>query len=559
MFDKRKREITFRIFSYIKPYKGKLLLVGLLLIVSTVVEFLQPLVIQNITDRGLMEKNFFSLSLSVLILAILILVSQGKELLQTRIFAEVHNSVYNSIFGQSFYKLLHLKKEYFEEKNATEILNFLQMDITQVASITDQYTVMCVSYIFRIFSGLLGLFLISWKLAIIVVCMIPVKYLLVSFFSNRKKRIAEEVIAKNRDFSKWFGDNLEGVDEIKLWNLFKDRDIAFSEKQKKILKLNKKSTMISGWNHFWEMLLEWSVTLLIYLVGGLLVCSSDLTIGTVFAFVGYSGYVTGPVGALINFKMYYASILPSAKRLFAFFDMAEENDSGTIEAGRTPPEIQFQNVEFSYTQKQFVLKNVSFHVKPGEKIAIIGKNGSGKSTILNLLLRFYEPNGGKILADGVDISKMSLQYYRSLFSVVSQEPYLFSGSITDNIDLNHQTKHGELEKVMRNSGVSADLMKFPQGSKTKIGRNGSKLSGGEKQKIAVARALVKDAPIVILDEATSNFDVESDKYLHDMIVNEMKNKTVIMITHHYKNLKGMNRVYELEDGKLIERAISDLI
>ncbi len=190
-------------------------------------------------------------------------------------------------------------------------------------------------------------------------------------------------------------------------------------------------------------------------------------------------------------------------------------------------------------------------------MAIIGHNGSGKSTILNLLLRFYIPDSGEIRADGTPVSQLDLAGYRSLFSVVSQEPYLFLGNIRDNIDLGGQAAPERVKAAMEASGVMEYIQRMPEGVKTQIGRNGARLSGGEKQKLAVARALLKDAPVVILDEATSGFDVESDAYLHDIIIKGMKEKTVIMITHRRENLAGMDRVYRLENGVAVEEPVGE--
>lgn len=547
---KESRAVILRILSYLKPFKKEFLLAGVLLIVSTAVGFLQPLVIKMVTDDGMLQKNTTALIRAVLILAVLVLVNQAVEMLQTRIFADVHNASFYGIFRQAFQKLLHLKKSYFEDKNNAEILSFLQMDVSQVSSITDRYTVMSVSFVFRIISGLVGLVIISWKLALVVLLMVPVKFLLVRSLSARREKAMDEMIESSRDFSRWFGDNLNGVDEIKLWNLFQSREKVFREKQEKILHLQKRGTMIDAWNTLWESLLEWSVTILLYLLGGLLICSGELTIGAVFAFVSYSGYVTGPVSALMNLKMYFARILPSAKRLFRFLDMEVEADSGVQKLQNGIPRLAFQHVDFRYEKNRPILTDVNFYVEPGEKVAIIGQNGSGKSTVLNLLLRFYEPQAGAVLADDTDVRDIPLEAYRSLFSVVSQEPYLFLGNIAENVDLTGRVDTERVHAAMQTSGVSGYLERMPEGEKTQIGRNGARLSGGEKQKLAVARALLRDAPIVILDEATSGFDVESDAYLHEVIVHQMQEKSVIMITHHYENLEGMDRVYRLEDGKL---------
>lgn len=550
---KNKRELLIRMLSFLKPYKKRLLMVGCLLIVSSVIGFLQPLVIRDITDKGMMQKNYSVILGSVAVLAVLILVNQGRELLQIKIFTEINNAVSFDIFSSAFQKLLHLKKSYFSDKNTAEILSFLQTDISQVASITDQYTVMCISYLFRIISGLIGLFLIDWKLAMLVLAMVPAKYLLVRHLSKRQEKAMDALIEKSCAFSGWFGDNIEGIDEIKLWNLYKTKESDFSEKKREILEMSKTNTMIGGWNSFWQVLLEWGVTIAIYLVGGFQICTGKMTIGTVFTFVSYSSYVTGPVGAFINLKMFFSHVFPSAKRLFQFMDLETEDNSGEKRITKVPPTLEVKDVTFQYCTERIILKKVNLLIRPGEKIAIIGKNGSGKSTIIHLLLRFYEPDCGAIFVNGVDVRRISLERYRGLFSVVSQNPYLFQGDILQNINLNNHCDMEKIQETLKISGVAEYVSKMPEGYKTKVGKNGTKLSGGEKQKIAVARALLKDAPIVILDEATSNFDAESNSYLHDMIVNEMKEKTVIMITHHYSNLKGMDRIFEIESGGLKEK------
>lgn len=544
-----------RILSYLRPFGKELAAAALLLAASTFIGFAQPLVIRRLTDDGMMGQSLPVLFKAVAALAALIVVNQGIELLQTRLFADIHNQTYHTIFHQVFQKLLRLRKPYFEDKNNAEILSCLQMDVSQVASITDRYTVMVACNVFRVFSGLAGLALISWKLTLIVLAMVPVKAVLVKRLAGKQEAAVDAMIESSRDFSQWFGDNLEGIEEIKLWNLFESRDRAFRAKLDSLLGLQKRNVMIEAHNTLWESLLEWSVTILIYLVGGILICQGSLTIGAVFAFVSYSWYVTGPVSALLNLRMYFARILPSAKRLFRFLDLETEPDQGTERINGRPPLLAFRDVSFSYQEGREILRGVSFQAAPGEKIAIIGKNGSGKSTILNLLLRFYEPGSGEVLADGVPVSRLSLAEYRSLFSVVSQEPYLFLGDIADNVNLAGEPGREKVRAAMDTSGVSGYVQKLPAGERTQIGRNGARLSGGEKQKLAVARALLKDAPVVILDEATSGFDVESDAYLHDVIVNQMAGKSVIMITHHYENLEGMDRVYRLEDGRLCEEVL----
>ncbi|SHH62791.1 ABC transporter ATP-binding protein [Sporanaerobacter acetigenes] len=546
-------ELLKRMLKYLVPFKKRLWLIIVCFALSTVVGFFQPLTIRSITDDGMAQKNLKVIIYSVLILLGLVLVNQLLEVLQAKLFIDIHNESEFLLSHQAFNKLLHLKTEYFNDKNNSEIINSLQMDVSNVSAITDRFMAVNISYIFRVISGVAGLIIISWKLTIIVLAMAPIKYFTVLTLSKRKGKKTEELIENYRDFSAWFDDNIGGVKEIKLWNLYNKRYKTFEKKQKNILKISKESTMLDTWNVFYEIMLEWSVTGLLYILGGILIVNGSLTIGGVFAFLSYSSYVTGPISSILNIRYFFSRIFPSAKRFFSFLDMEEEtNFENSIEVKNESQNIQFKNVSFSYEENREVLKNINFVFSKGEKVAIIGANGSGKTTILDLLLRFIEPSSGEICIGDKNINQISIAKYRSLFSVVSQEPYLFHDTVLNNINLDGNAGKEKVEKACRQSGASEFINKLPKKENSKIGKNGARLSGGEKQKIAVARAIVKYSPIVILDEATSGYDVESDSYLHDVILNELKNKSVIMITHRYDNLEGMDKVYRLSEGRLVE-------
>lgn len=218
--------------------------------------------------------------------------------------------------------------------------------------------------------------------------------------------------------------------------------------------------------------------------------------------------------------MHFASVKPSAERLYTFLNMEEERSGSKRVEKEVSPILEFKNVRFQYTKDREVLKKVSF-----------------KSTILELLLRFYEPEEGEILCNGENIKVLKLSEYRSLFSVVSQKSALFLGDIVQNIDLEGKADRQKLNEVLRKSGVKKYLQRFPEKEKTQIGDDGAFLSGGERQKLVVARALLKDAPVMLFDEASSGFDVEANEYLYKIITEEMPEKSVIFITHHYDKLE----------------------
>ncbi|PYG89723.1 ATP-binding cassette subfamily B protein [Ruminiclostridium sufflavum DSM 19573] len=212
--------------------------------------------------------------------------------------------------------------------------------------------------------------------------------------------------------------------------------------------------------------------------------------------------------------------------------------------------IRFDDVSFSYRDGEQTLKNVNLDIKPGEKIAIVGANGSGKSTLINLLLRFYKPCSGKIEIDGTDINSINLKDYRGLISVVSQDLYLFDTSIEENISIGLKKEEGKINKVAKESGAYEFIMDMPLKYKSKVGRNGSNLSGGQRQKVAVARAFARESKILVLDEATANYDVESEAYLNQFMTSDFNDKTVLVISHKPDILSKVDKIWFMNNGSI---------
>ena len=533
-------------------YKKEIGILSISTIVSTVTVFLQPLLIKQITDIGILEKNMPQIVNGVAGLFVCVLVYLMIEVVQAKTFAEIHNSFYKNLYCNVFRKLLHLKKHYFQMKNSMEIVQMLQCDVSQVASMTDRYVVMSFSYVFRVISGLAGLMLLSPELLCIVVIVIPVKYVLVKCLAKKREKNMKMYIQVEQQFGGWLGDTINTVEEIKLWNLYELRKCEFLKQICKSLAVEMKGTMIETWNIFGDAVLEWGVTILIYLVGGYLVFVGKISIGSVFAFVSYSSYVTRPVNSLIDLRMHFASVKPSAERLYTFLNMEEERSGSKRVEKEISPILEFKNVRFQYTKDREVLKKVSFKLEPGEKVAIIGKNGSGKSTILELLLRFYEPEEGEILCNGENIKVLKLSEYRSLFSVVSQKSALFLGDIVQNIDLEGKADRQKLNEVLRKSGVKKYLQRFPEKEKTQIGDDGAFLSGGERQRVSIARAILRNPKILILDEATAAMDTQTERMIQSALERLSYGRTTIIIAHRLSTLRNADKIIVIDGGKIPE-------
>ena len=544
-----------KLLALLKPYKYYLAAIFLCLIASSAIVFLQPLLISRLTDQGLLEMNFSVTVKLTLLIFLLIAAGQIISFLRSWMFVHIHNSFYFSLISRGFQKLIRLKISYFTEKSSAEIIDNMRVDASNAALITDQFFGFTIEYLFRIVSGLVGLFVISWRLTLVVILIVPIKYGIVSLISRKTRKWTQERLEKLSNFTGWFSENIDGIKEIKLWGLYRKQWEEFQKRQKELLKLHQKESLLESVNNNIETALSWGVTGLLYILGGMQMAEGHLSLGGVFAFISYSGYVTDPIMMLLNLRIFFSTIIPSAERLFQIFELEEESDTGKLKVKQDQGiQIEYRQVSYAYENGRSILTSADIKITQGEKVAIVGENGSGKTTFLNLLLRFLEPQEGEITVNGTNINEIEADSYRGLFAVVDQAPYLFSGTIRENIDLDLRTDRETFLRACEKSGSDNFIAKLPEKEKSVIGQNGSMLSGGERKKVAVARAMVREAPIIVLDEATAGYDGESDAHLHDFLIHQTEGKTLIVITHNQEHLEGMDRVYCLKNGKLCPQA-----
>ena len=431
----------------------------------------------------------------------------------------------------------------------------IRTDISNMASITDQITAISVSSILQVGSGIIGLSIIDWKMAIFVVSFIPIKYGIISYFSKRKSVVMQEWIENERKFSGWFGDCIHGIYEMKVWNLFQFKSNRFEKLQRKMLESYRKNIMLDQYRNISMSMLDSVINAVLYILAGVFIVNNKLTVGSAFAFITYSGYIMSPISFFVNMKYYFAQIKPSAERFSEFLQQPEENQGNIKEeannycdAATKHSIVEVEHVCFGYSPEQLVLRDVSFSVYPGEKIAIIGENGSGKSTLLNVLSGIYQAQQGEIKIQGCPVSMQGVEKLREKLAVIPQNPYLFQGTIEENINVDGKSSYEEVVSACEKSGALAFITKLENGFDYQIGKNAAKLSGGEKQKIAVARALLKEADILLMDEATEGYDAESSMALHRLLCAELAEKTIIFVTHRYEELEGVDKVYRLSNG-----------
>lgn len=548
------KEAVRRLLLLLGKYKKTIVVIVGCLLVSTGLNLCVPLISRRIMDDGFIGGNKKLLIELVLVSMVIYTINSLIDLIKEKKRVDISAKIQYFLSEQSFSHLMKLRVNYFNNTNYAETLNNINMDINQMTSVADSSAFFVITQAFSMTGGIIGLFIIDFRMTILVLLFIPIKCVVMKYFAKKQKQIMDEFIKKNQKYAKWFGDTVGGVREVKLFNILDRKHEEFDQNQKDIIEKQKQMNMLGQWNTITDSLMVQFLSTLLYILGANLVFDLQLSVGSVFAFITYSSYVTGPISAILNIGYLLSGIIPSTKRYYAFMDLEEETDNGET-AALCPDDLKLQQVSFAYEKEKYVLKDVDILFAKGSKTAIIGRNGSGKTTIINLLTRMYEPTSGKIMLGTEDISELPLPEYRNMVSVVSQQIYLFNDTIRNNICLYKRVDDVIVEEACKDSGLE-DFIKEVSLDYV-VGQNGAMLSGGQKQKIALARALIHDKPIVIFDEATSNTDAYSEQQINGLLDTKLKEKTVIVITHKKEILNKVDQIVVLKEGVVIDNGTYD--
>lgn len=542
------REAVRKLLALLKDYTKIISIIFGCLLISTVLNLCVPLLSRRIMDDGFIGGNKELLIKLVICSLMVYLVISVIDIIKEKNRINISAKIQYSLSEQAFSHLMKMKASYFNNKNYAEILNNINVDIGNMTSIADEGVFFVVTQAFSMTGGVIGLFILNWRMTILVLLFIPIKYVVMKKFAKQRKKVMDDFINDSQKYARWFGDTIGGVREVKLFGILNYKHAEFSQKQSKVVERQKKLNILSQWNNIIDTTLVQILVTVIYIIGANLVFKFQLSVGSVFAFITYSAYVTGPISAILNIGYLLSGIIPSTKRYYEFMNLQEETDKGKL----IKPEfgnLKLEEVFFSYETDKPILTDVNIEIPKGSKTVLIGKNGSGKSTIINLLTRMYEPTAGQIKLKGVNIFEITLESYRNMISVVSQQIYLFNDTIRNNICIYKKVSDEVIETACKDSGLE-DFLKEVSLDYV-VGQNGAMLSGGQKQKIALARALVHDKPIIIFDEVTSNTDVYSEHQINGLLHTRLKEKTVIIITHKQEILQDVDQIVMLKDGAVV--------
>ncbi|MEZ0576966.1 ABC transporter ATP-binding protein [Halodesulfovibrio aestuarii] len=543
------KQIISRIITLFSFYKRKLALILLCLVVFTAASIAYPLLNKMLIDDGVLKQDFTTVCIIVAMMLGTIILSSLAEMLKEFLRADIASGIHQKLVKDAFDSFLRVDITYFTKKNSAEMLNDLTTDIGNLNKICDNSVFFVVTQLLTFCGGIVGLFVIDQRLAMLVFLFIPAKYLCVHYFSNRQKKQFNVLLNFITSFGHWFGDSLNGIKDIRLFGIQNKMQDEAAKQVFSVANAQRKVTILQSMNLCSEVFLIHSLEAILLLTGAYFILDNSLTMGSLFAFISYSMQVLDPISAVLNIKFLLSGIIPSAERYFLLLDHSSEH----CEQGGSEPvpefcELAFRNVSFAYGDK-YVLKDANLTVGQGEKIAIIGQNGAGKSTVFSLIERFFKPNQGIITLNGKDISEYDLQKYRASFSAIGQDSFLFNRSVLDNLCMSVSYSENNLIERIKECGLQELQIA------SSVGENGKQLSGGQRQKILLARALLRNTSWYLFDEATSNMDTESENRLLDLLHTTLKEKTVLMIVHNMSLLQHFESIIHITgDGTIRQYA-----
>ena len=477
------------------------------------------------------------------------------EIIDAYLTARFSNNLSIQLQTSFFYHIINLPQETRRKIDSGDYVYRLNEQADNLPVLIFSTFVSVIASLFTIGAALVILAILDWQMAIVGLLVVPLLFFSIRYFAPRIEAGADEIAVVSSDV---YNQSSESIDNVSLIQAF-NRQAFQTQKFTDLLRLRaRKSLKLTVLNEKFDYtnnIFTASGVAIVLMLGGYKVFHGTLTVGELLIFVTYTSYLYDPIENILSSIGQYKGLLAGIKRVYSVLsEKADLPDSavGLDISGTVTGSIEFKDVCFSYGQKT-VLDHVSFQISPGQKVAFVGASGSGKSTVLSLLPRFSRVNSGFIYLDGNEIGQINLASLRNQFGVVSQEAELFSGSVQDNIGFAIPDEQLALPDIMiaaEAANANGFIKKLPQGFDTEVGEGGSSLSGGQKQRISIARAFVKNPPILLLDEPTSALDRASSTKIIAAIKKLMVGKTVLMATHEISLLKEMDAVYVVDQGSV---------
>lgn len=544
-----------RSLVYAGKYKGRIALSLTLSAVAVIIGLLSPLIVQNAIDNYMgSTETIPQLLLSGLGVLLCIVVSVIFSKIRSTMMTKVGQDIVYDIRRDLFEHMQRLSFEYYDSRPHGKILTRI---INYINSISDLMTNGLINFILEIFNLVfitIFMFFVSWQLALITMAGLPLYAAVMMFIKNRQRKAWQSVSNKSSNLNAYLHESIVGV---KISQMF-TREDENEEINDKLANAYRKSWMraVKFSNLVWPVTDTVSIAVRagIFAVG-LLAFRGTLSLGTILAMTDYSARFWQPLMNLSNLMNTFINAVAYLERIFEMMDepITVDDAPDAVEMPEIIGDVHFENVTFAYEEGINILENLSFDVKAGESIALVGPTGAGKTTIVNLISRFYNINGGKVRIDDSDISKVTLKSLRSQMGIMLQDSFIFSGTLMDNVRYGRlDATLDEVRAACKIVGIDDYIMSLKDGYETEVNERGAGLSQGQKQLIAFARTIVSDPKILVLDEATSSIDAKTERYLQNGLDHLLKGRTSFIIAHRLSTIRSCDRIMYVSNKGITE-------
>lgn len=548
-------QLYLRLLGYVKPYWRTFAISVIAMAVTAATEPLLPALLKPMLDGTFVHKDDTVIKLAPILILIIFFVRGVSSFVGTYAIGWVGNKVVMVLREKMFHKLLTLPTRYFDDHATGNLISKLTFDVTQVtAAATNVVTVSIKDSIMIV--GLLGwLFYLNWQLTLLSLIMLPVIAVILKYINARLRNASRDSQRAMGDITQVIEESVAAHKVVKLFGGQQYEKDRFGDQANWVRRHTMKQAMAAAINvPIVQMIAAIALSVIVYLAT-VQSRSDETTVGGFLSFIAAMLMLTAPIKRLTGVNEFLQRGLAASESVFELLDTPGEIDAGKIAIGRAAGRIGFEHVSLSYQQDdRLALRDICLEIPAGQAVALVGTSGGGKSTLANLVPRFYQPSSGRITLDGHDLADLTLASLRANIALVSQEVVLFNDTVAANIAYGQMREVPEAEIIA--AAKAAHAMEFisemPQGLNTLVGERGVKLSGGQRQRIAIARAILKNAPILILDEATSALDSESERHVQAALDTLMQGRTSLVIAHRLSTIEKADRIVVLQKGEIVE-------
>ena len=554
------KETINRLLKYIGSKKASLILIFVFCVITTLVSIFGTKLNGDIVDNYIATGNVSGLYKICMVLIAMYLAATASTFVQNRLMVSIAQKTSSDIRKDLYEKMQHLPLKYYDTHSSGDLMSRLTNDVDNINITLSQSITQLISGVINIVGMLIAMLMLSPQLTIIGLLTIPITIMGTRTIMKYTQPL---FIKKQGDLGKLNGyieEMVSGQKAVLLFGQEENVKKEFDHINKNITKSAILADAISGCmgpiNNFINNL----TYLVLAVCGGVFILKGmDISVGVVFTIILYMRNFNQPINQILNISNTLQGALAGAERVFEVMDENPEIDKEeSVDVDNLQGEVNLENVEFSYNNDKKILKNINLTAHKGQTIAIVGPTGSGKTTIINLLNKFYTIDSGKISIDGKNIDDITMESLRKSVSVVLQDTYLFSVSIRENLRYgNLNATDEEIEKAAKLANAHHFIMQLEDGYETVLSDNGSNLSQGQRQLLAIARAILSNSSILILDEATSSIDTRTEVAIQEAMVNLMKGKTTFIIAHRLSTIRSADKILALKDGEIIERGTHD--